>query len=957
MKPFWIAALSTLLYVFLWQVANAQTYPYYHYTTDHGLPHSNVYCMAQDHNGFIWFGTENGLSRFDGTQFKNFSEADGLTANEITGMGVTQDSTLWLAIYDKDINYLKDGLIGAMQLQEEQRLFFPDLIEKEDVLYSYNRDRLILVYPSAKQVLSIEVPDSILLTTVYADREGKILLGTTNGLWSFEQQKLTPVYLLGEVVFSITQDSSGELWVGTEGGLFSIDPQGNTVEYSFDIPKNASISKVLADSKGCLWYWYSGVENNENGLFLLEEGRVIPIGERLGIDKTQINFIKEDIQGNIWIGTFGQGVFCLHDRHIINYSVKDGLNSNYIFSLGVDPAQNILAGSFKGLNVIKDYQLSSSTDMHPKVLQRQIPDFNGDRIFLTAELDNGQEQRVDENGVTYWYIQSSALLQWSADTIVVGGWNSIAWYLISSQGLKLLRAVSLETDKVGYVRVNKLFRDSKGQLWVATNQGLGLWEHGGLKFLESHAFFKRHVYDIKEGPEKALWVTGSQGIAIREKGQWRYLRSIDNLPLYSVRSIVFDDRGHCWIGTMNGLYNYDGQTVRVLTRQTGLLSSSISALYYDSVKQDIWVGSSDGLSCVDLEKLYAFEEQAPKLIITEVINNKRILENPTNITVSPDDRRLKVHYVALNYSKPRALTYAYRLGKYHSWTTTTENNLEVASLPFGEHQLELRVKEQNGFWSSPIVLPIKVLTPFWRSNWFYLLLFCTITGATVVIVRIRIKAIRTRERASRTIREKIAELEHKAVAALMNPHFIFNSLNTIQFFLNKNLLERANIYLSSFGQLIRIHLDVVERGIITLNEEINRLTLYLDLEKIRFRDKLDYVIEVDPSLNIYKTTMPNMIIQPFVENAIKHGILPADYLGKIHISFGIEQKQILHISIKDNGIGIENRDRVELKDRSHGIAIVEERLRLLFPDHSQLIEIDALEPGTSVVLRIPYNVL
>jgi LytS/YehU family sensor histidine kinase len=207
----------------------------------------------------------------------------------------------------------------------------------------------------------------------------------------------------------------------------------------------------------------------------------------------------------------------------------------------------------------------------------------------------------------------------------------------------------------------------------------------------------------------------------------------------------------------------------------------------------------------------------------------------------------------------------------------------------------------------------------------------------ILFIFFRIKLHKKKVREEIELSERINELKHQALSAMMNPHFIFNSLNSVQYLINSQRNEEANDYIAVMAKLIRKNLDTAGHGFILLSEEIYRLKLYLDLEKLRFQDKFKYEIITDTEVNSESVMIPNMIIQPFVENSLWHGIINSGKTGLLTISFAFEDVDIesficksLIIKITDNGIGIKEAKKQRKDDHiSKGIEIIEERLRLL----------------------------
>jgi len=209
------------------------------------------------------------------------------------------------------------------------------------------------------------------------------------------------------------------------------------------------------------------------------------------------------------------------------------------------------------------------------------------------------------------------------------------------------------------------------------------------------------------------------------------------------------------------------------------------------------------------------------------------------------------------------------------------------------------------------------------------------------------------------VRNKILMLEQRALQAMMNPHFVFNVMNSIQHYINTKDTGSANKVLTGFARLIRKNLEICTKSYISVEEEIEYLELYLSLEKKRFGGKLNYEIKVDPAIDRDETLIPSMILQPYIENAIWHGIMPKEDGGTIGIVIGLKAENTLLIEVKDDGVGIDN----SLKDKkgehvSKGMSLTKERVNLLNQVASNSIQIDIKQDGISgtlVSIEVPFN--
>jgi sensor histidine kinase YesM len=260
-------------------------------------------------------------------------------------------------------------------------------------------------------------------------------------------------------------------------------------------------------------------------------------------------------------------------------------------------------------------------------------------------------------------------------------------------------------------------------------------------------------------------------------------------------------------------------------------------------------------------------------------------------------------------------------------------------------------------------LPIlAVITPFWKQGWFKVLVIVVGLTGIYLVYQARLRQIQYQEKLKTEFAQQLADMEMKVLKAQMNPHFIFNSLNSINWYIIKSETEKASLYLTKFSKLIRLILDNSDHKLISLDQELAALKLYLDMEVLRFNGKFTYSVSVGNDLNALATGVPPMIIQPFVENAIWHGLLHKNTGGKLEIQINRTAGGIKYV-ITDNGIGrkkaSEMTSKAADKDKSQGMEVTRDRLTVLNRESKVAgVEILDLENtkgqslGTQVIVKI-----
>ncbi|MEJ2544753.1 MAG: histidine kinase [Calditrichaceae bacterium] len=345
------------------------------------------------------------------------------------------------------------------------------------------------------------------------------------------------------------------------------------------------------------------------------------------------------------------------------------------------------------------------------------------------------------------------------------------------------------------------------------------------------------------------------------------------------------------------------------------------------------------------------------------VNSDIDLTDISQIELSYNDNYFTIEFVSLDFSHPEKNRYAYKMeGVNEHWIhSKNENFATYTNIDPGEYEFKVRGTNSDGVWNMEgDELTIVIKPPFWMTWWFKLIIISIITLSLVYTLFIIIK----REKQKTAINKKISELKLQALQAQMNPHFIFNTINAIQFFINKKDNESAYFYLTKFSRLLRRTLENSEELRIPLEEELETLKLYLELQLLRYGNKFSYHIDIDPKLDTHMIEIPSMVFQPYIENSIQHGFSSTRKGGKLEIS--IKQKDdMLVCDIVDNGVGI--KKSLSLKKEkgsthiSSGMKLTAERLEIINTAHKDNINVsindlndtNRKETGTRVTLQIP----
>jgi ligand-binding sensor domain-containing protein len=381
-----------------------------------------------------------------------------------------------------------------------------------------------------------------------------------------------------------------------------------------------------------------------------------------------------------------------------------------------------------------------------------------------------------------------------------------------------------------------------------------------------------------------------------------------------IRRLYQQDDSTCWIATDNGafsvVFNRDW-SVRSTHRYTiydGLPSDNISDVYVQ--RDTAYFTTTKGLGIIPLRDSSRFRMAPPGIYINEVQTDQAIFRAPdTAISLPYDQNNLLLSLSAISYESLGNTAFFYQLSPLHDeWIQTTNTEVRFTALPPGDYTFRVyAVNAKGGKSRQPLALKINIKPAFWQTIYFKAALL--LLGAAVLYFILR-RSIRRSERnkfEAMQQKKRLAELELEAIKAQINPHFIYNCLNSIKYLNYTGAYKQTQEYLGIFARLIRLTMQYSRRTFISLDEEMEYLSNYLQLEHLRFKDKLDYELNIEQGLS-RNMLLPAMLLQPYVENALKHGIGAREKGGKISILFRAEQDQ-LEIQIRDNGSGFTNPGR------------------------------------------------
>ena len=958
--------LYLILLLCLPYISRTQEYSYTHYDITDGLAGSVVYCITQDKDGFLWMGTETGVSRFDGTHFKSYSVTDGLPDIEVLNMFGDSKGRVWMAPFRKSVCYYykgqihnqdNDSLLQRVHLRKNVENFAEDaagniLMQERTAIHLMTVDGKVRDYDS------INGRPIQKCSAIARSANGHFLVQDDQAIYAFSD---TGFKVYGTVQM---RDASpvfaaitpwGMIWrSGAYEGLIRSFKTGKTTSFPFEQAHYRHLSfGAIGDS---LFYFNETNGAHEYNLYTGERKSFLP--------GKQVSRTFRDATGNIWFATLGQGIFRLNsDEFKTSRMQVPGMEQSSIYFI-----KKLDDKLFVGDDHNYVYQFSLP-DMN---LRRSMSFFgtNKNRMLDLGNAPNGGYWLASDRGMEKGTLDFHRTIMKDVGVKSVCIKNANELILATYWGACLFDLRSFAVKDTLWRERSTIVHIRKDTLFIGTLTGLYALapDHSVVFMGKDFPFLQKRISGIAEDKEGTLWVaTYVAGVTGYRNGQAIATFNRERgLTSDICRSLLVQNH-ILWIGTDKGLNRVDldqpNYPITQYNSKDGLGSDIVNCLYSDSSM--IFVGTSAGLSYFDEKKVNKAEGCIFHLLSIKNAG-KEWVGDSANLLIPYSDKHIRLEYAGISYRSVGSILYRYRLtGLDTGWQQTKESFLDYPTLPSGKYILQLQAINKFGNRSALFSLPFEVATPFWQTTWFFGLLMVSFLLLLWLFVNWRIKNVRRREREREALTQRLAEMENTALQAQMNPHFIFNCLNSIQQYIFSQEVAAANRYLTGFARLIRSTLHNSSKAFISLADEVDYLSTYLSLEKGRFKDKMDYVINVDPLVQQEILVIPPMLIQPFVENAMRHGLRhKINGKGYIHIRLSMSGTR-LQIMVEDNGIG--RRQAAAYKTVEHieyqskGMSLTADRIRLMNIKYHDSIGVEVIDlqdnqgqpAGTRVVMQFP----
>ena len=959
--------LPPALVVLFATVTCGQEYSYARYDVKDGLAGSVVYCATEDKDGFLWFGTETGVSRFDGTHFRNYTMRDGLPDNEVLKLFVDSRNRVWMMPFRNSICYYWQGKV-----------------------YNQSNDSLLKCLPSDVQIIDIA-----------EDSSGNLMI-----VAEWEIYFISPAYRI-----TVFKGFNGQKVLMLKGGtrkdgrFSSIGIAEHSECYWFTFAPGTFAEEreqVRTNAPSLNTSWVSPAleiygkadslvfidrVNHKNTTLSLPSNfiNVTPVNDSIFVIGTTdgallydlksyklirqvlkgkvVNHVMQDSEGSFWFMTAGTGIFRIGSFEFVNYTFK-GVNDDKLAVFSIKGFDSLLYAGTEGSMVW-------TIDPVQQKVQKHL-------------LNTGFYTRVS----SFLQLPDKHILMGTSAGVIPFGHKIHLWKTRPDVTVKSLSYSNGKLLISTHTGIHQMAQDGGYDpipLWtgrttcaVLHNNTIYFGTLNGLYSMDSShraiylgnlsPLFKSRITALESSADGTLWIaTSGNGIVGYRNGKIIYsIKEEDGLTSDICRNLYLSGN-EVWTGTDRGLNRVSllGENkyrITTFSCTDGLLADIVNGIYVKG--QQVFVATPAGITCFDADRISL--HSYCKLRITGIHTPHTSIFRDTSGFVLPHaDNDVRIEYVGISYRSAGDVTYRYRLkGLNDNWQTTRETFISYPSLPSGDYELQLTAVNKFGVESEMIHLPFSIEKLLWEKNWFRILALIVICGIVWFFVSLRIKRIRRQNDEKAQMNDRMVELEQMALKAQMNPHFIFNSLNSVQHYVIEKDILGANKFITEFSRLIRMTLDISSKTSISVYEEISYLTTYLELEKTKFENKFSYEIDLATDLDPSEWYIPPMILQPYVENSIRHGVRNrTDNKGYIRILISSDLIYLV-FSIEDNGVGREvaasYKSQLSIEYQSKGMTLTAKRIEMLNKGQQVpvLIEVedlysDHVPAGTRVILKFP----
>jgi len=938
-----------------------------------GLPTQTIFDMHVSNSGLLYLGTNKGLVSFDGARFKeyNFGNNLGISVHRIQE---DHKGTLWCKNFSNQVFYMEDELLKPFPGVDE--LFFKSeknlldfVVVRNGLLLLTEAELYFISYDGETQILFEIEKESVknFFTSLVIDpTEENIFLGAIDNIYHLKNHELFKttkvakgqkemLYYNNELFFN-TKATVDEVW-SLKGGKINAE---NVISGSYFY----NIREVDDE----VWLLSS------NGAYRIDTQKN-SIGKGYFKDK-RITDIVKDHEGNLWLATINEGIFMVPSPSlkIVAAPLLNGEKSVDYKSVGFDRQGNIFAGTNNGtvLKMNKEGRILATYNTGFDI-EIEFLSVIEDRIFTSIGVFTLQNHKL--NARKYY---GKHFVPDNRGNLFYATYNSAALISLSLEGVPnlpdffdadLLREFG--ADNIFYYPIRNIrarsvhFSEKTASYYVGFNDGLYLYNKDVIEkeivFPDGSPVIASRIVEDADG---TLWISTSQNglLHLSENQITANYTTTDGLISNQLKRVAVDELG-VWVVSDKGLDLLEKNTKRISNVGLNLALKGITINDIAIDDEHVWLATNEGV--VFFEKEIAKTEIEPYFEIVKVLVNSKPLSGE-EISLKSSENNIEFFFQTRFYRSMGSFEFEYLLeGVDTTWQRQPSVVSQVKYMALQPNQYTFHARIRSGKNTSKIISYFfAIQKPFWQQTWFISIAVITLLLFFFLVYRLAEYKTKKKQR----IKELLAQSQLTALRAQMNPHFMFNILNAVQGLIYSNQKTKASEYLGTFSDLVRKTLDNSDKKEVSIEQEIETIRLYINLEKGRFEeDSFFYTIHLPDGEDLSVYNIPSLLIQPFVENAIKHGLLHKKGMKRLEINVEKDNEaQLWRFIIEDNGVGRETSKNINSRIKKHAsfaTNAIENRIQLINKINKlpvtikieDLISIQGEVLGTRVIINIPFK--
>lgn len=958
------------------------------YTTAQGLSDNVITSLSQDEKGYLWIGTSNGLNRFDGTKFQNYFQSQkpfNLPGNYINKLIRLSGGFMGVVTRRGFMKFNCNNYCAQNYLINDSTFFntylnnVNDAIELEDKkyvlsthtgLYVFNEDGTVYFRHDKYTDRDHSTNHIAYGQDIFKLSEKEILLFTNKN----------PVYYKadGKKISVISNDTREYRHFLLDKNTWTIHKQINSKEYLFiplnqdsvyyfDRLKNKKTASPVHFSTKKEFYWASFifpyndstffVNGRHGGIFtfyLNKKTGKIRFEEKKQLPHLRCNWIFKDCENRLWIGTDNgllkqnlqksevKAWFYNYDREISGNAYFDKIikTDPYILMTRSSKEEALYLIDSKTMALKKKISFYEGSDAWNTIINMQ--QYHPDTVWISCvpgilwlnlkNLNYGKVNLPEE-------LKNKALVLGT-----VNKKNEI-WMCSYLRNLAVCYTLKERRFKCYTNTTHPAFPFSKPKHVIYdANQNIWFAGHGLSRFNTQTKYFDTLMHyfaGLNKYEDNILCASsdsyGSIWFHVVENGLVQYNTEEKKYKVFSIPEGIPSGeillmspviKNKLWFGTRQKMICFDVKNHSLITlgQEDGLPDENFtgSEIFHDTSSGKLYAAMNNYLISfpTSLKESSSYQKQIKPDIL--LLKNTPFIYHPGDtLSLNHDQNDISIQLSILDYETKTPYKLSYTLNDTLNSYKIDEPFIRLAHLDYGTNILTVKARDSyNKLLSQRLIIIIR--PPYWRTWWFICL--CGAVGVAGIywLIKLRLKKLNQEAK----LNQKLSEFELKALHAQMNPHFIFNCLNSIKSLILYKRNEEATIYLNKFSSLVRLNLDHSRKQFLTLQQNIEYIKQYIDIESLRFSD-LNYHIEVDPGIDTYEIKIAPMLLQPLIENAIWHGLQALQGDKQLHIKFR-SLKSLIICEIKDNGFGIlYSQSQSKKEHTSIGIENIRQRIKLL----------------------------